>query len=214
MAVLQPGRHGRCQVSVWRWCINRSPSLSVCGGGARSLQPAFVSLSHSWCMPLYKAPTNPAHSTPAFQSLFQSQQRNHHFSKRQIDFTKTSKLKTTRQFRSVATLINPATDCKADPGDDMSETKWTGTRVRQTFHDYFAERGHTVGTRQLYLLATIAIVRHTRLNGFLRCDNVSTNLVGSLKITSGLLTLETVVQYPRPRSFRTMTPPCSSPMLV
>lgn len=28
----------------------------------------------------------------------------------------------------------------------MYEGKWTALTVRQTFFDYFAERGHTIGT--------------------------------------------------------------------
>lgn len=33
----------------------------------------------------------------------------------------------------------------------MYEGKWTATTVRQTFFDYFAERGHTIGTIQTQL---------------------------------------------------------------
>lgn len=31
----------------------------------------------------------------------------------------------------------------------MYEGKWTALTVRQTFFDYFAERGHTIGTIQI-----------------------------------------------------------------
>jgi hypothetical protein len=142
MTVLQPGRRGSCRVSsVWRWCINCG--LGGCGG-ASSPRPPFVPLTHS-CRTFYKAPTNPAHSTPTFQILLQSQSRDLHTGKRRSHYTRNSRFRTARQFRSLATLSNPASDCKA-PGDNMSESKWTGVKVRQTFHEYFAERGHTVGT--------------------------------------------------------------------
>lgn len=89
----------------------------------------------------------------------------------------------------------------------MYEGKWTAPTVRQTFFDYFAERGHTIGTMEPQLTSIL----HSPLPSmpFQTLGRESTG-----KTAVHQLIRPSTPQCPPPRSFLTMTRPSSSPMLA
>jgi len=100
-------------------------------------------------------------SFPAFETLSHSASRTFHIKSRPIPPTALEK------FRASTTTTNPSSSAffvhithsassssrrsryrffSSSPLHTMADqVHWTGPRVRQTFLDYFAERGHTVG---------------------------------------------------------------------
>ena len=64
-----------------------------------------------------------------------------------------------------ARSFNPAIRARFEPpgraftskATNMDENKWTGLKVRQTFFDFFHERGHTVGKHFLSSFGTLKL---------------------------------------------------------
>lgn len=112
-----------------------------------------------------------------------------------------SRYTTSRQFTTTATT--------------MSQGEWTGVKVRQTFFEFFEERGHTKGMQSVQDPNT----GYGNIRAPVACQfprpRLHFHLLRPRRRSSDLCTdLVLLLQSHLPPSSLTMTPPCSSPMLA
>lgn len=110
--------------------------------------------------------------------------------------TRTGRILAPRFLSWSAAHRNPATTTK------MAEPKWTGVKVRNTFFEYFKERGHTIGMHISHHSLGYGLIIYL----FVNFDDALFSR--SLENTN----LHCLTQCPHRRLSLTMTPPCSSPM--
>lgn len=107
---------------------------------------------------------------------------------------------------------NPVNPAIANTTKMASTPEWTGVKVRNTFFDYFKERGHTLGTIILFYNPSFFLFAN---HGLLRLR--STYFEPALPLpsfTKKILIFQLLSQCPHRRLSLIMTPPYSSPMLA